>query len=62
MTVKGYMPQNATLSVEVKTEDDIKEQLKDYINKSVSLKVAYDIKIVSDGKNMNLIHLMKIYK
>ena len=50
VTVKGYMPQNATLSVEVKTEDDIKEQLKDYINKSVSLKVAYDIKIVSDGK------------
>lgn len=50
VTVKGYMPQNATLSVEAKKEDDVKEQLKDYISKSVSLKVAYDIKIVSDGK------------
>ena len=50
ISVKGYMPEDATLNVDIQNEGTVKEKLKDYINNNVSLKIAYDIKIVSNEK------------
>lgn len=48
--VSGYMPKEATLSVEKVEETEIQEQIDQYLINNVNLEVAYDIKILYEDK------------
>ena len=53
ITVEGYMPADAILTVEVASEEKTKEALKDVLNKDITYKIAYDIKLLSNEKEYN---------
>ncbi|MGN1384559.1 MAG: beta strand repeat-containing protein [Clostridia bacterium] len=53
VTVEGYMPADAILTVEVANEEKTKEALKDVLNKDITYKIAYDIKLLSNEKEYN---------
>ena len=53
VTVEGYMPADAILTVEVASEEKTKEALKDVLNKDITYKIAYDIKLLSNEKEYN---------
>lgn len=53
VTVEGYMPADAILTVAVANEEKTKEALKDVLNKDITYKIAYDIKLLSNEKEYN---------
>ncbi len=53
ITVEGYMPENAILLVANVNEEQTKDALKDVLNKDITYKVAYDIKLLSNEKEYN---------
>lgn len=53
ITVEGYMPADAILTVAVANEEKTKEALKDVLNKDITYKIAYDIKLLSNEKEYN---------
>lgn len=46
----GYMPRNAEIKVEKVSIEQVEEIAKEHINANTTIKVAYDIKIVSEGQ------------
>ena len=46
ITVEGYMPADAILTVEVASEEKTKEALKDVLNKDITYKIAYDLSLI----------------
>ena len=50
ITLEGYLPADSTITVEKVETEVASEKLKDYINEKTQLKVAYDIKIISEEK------------
>ena len=53
ISVKGYMPADATISVETANEEKTKETLKDILNNDITYQIAYDIKLLSNEKEYN---------
>ena len=47
------MPADAILTVAVANEEKTKEALKDVLNKDITYKIAYDIKLLSNEKEYN---------
>ena len=50
ISVKGYMPADATISVKTANEEKTKETLKDILNNDITYQIAYDIKLLSNEK------------
>ncbi len=53
ISVKGYMPADATISVETANKEKTKETLKDILNNDITYQIAYDIKLLSNEKEYN---------
>ena len=50
ITLKGYMPFDAMIKVTRINNEEIYQKAENHINKNAKVKVAYDIKIVTNGK------------
>lgn len=53
ISIKGYMPEDASISVEIANEEKTKETLKDILNNDITYQIAYDIKLISNEKAYN---------
>lgn len=53
ISIKGYMPEDASISVEIANEEKTKETLKDILNNDITYQIAYDIKLLSNEKAYN---------
>lgn len=48
--IEGYMPKDAQIKVEEVKADTVQDATKKYMNDKTTIKVAYDIKIISEEK------------
>lgn len=53
INLEGYMPNNSETKIEEANKEELKQKAKEYINETSNLKVAYDIKILSENEEFN---------
>lgn len=53
INLEGYMPNNSETKIEEANKEEVEKKAKEYINEKNNLKVAYDIKILSENEEYN---------
>ena len=48
--IDGYMPYDAQIKIEERNNEEVEKELEKYMSEKTTLKVAYDIKIISEEK------------
>src|SRR5699024_8491740 len=50
VTLSGYMPEDAEVKVKEIKQEEIEENIENYLDEKTTFQIAYDIKIISEEK------------